>query len=375
MSYILFKVKRKLVYHRKIYSLLLLEITVAVACIVFAFQYYFYGMEESEKTATAFKNKELVLQITQTDMQGPSFRPDSEDISRIRQMSGGKINCTTAAFLVTFSGEDALEYAYILSDQKSSGSAYVGSRVRQWIREEKIPDVEEAEGGICIRGTWFQLEEVFSDHVLPLDCFDQPLETENSIILSAEELPVIGEEANVQCIMTIGNQKENGSVAEELLQYLNEKYGEEYSFYFSNQQYEKEYLVEYLSLIPGYLGKVAVILIFIMSVGYAGILKLFFLKRMSELAICSACGASYKSLVKEVILEIGAICLGGCVIGMGAGTILTETVELGLPVRPDIRSYLIALGLALAMAFLQSGLVLLPLKKDSIYAALRETGK
>ena len=60
---------------------------------------------------------------------------------------------------------------------------------------------------------------------------------------------------------------------------------------------------------------------------------------------------------------------------MGAGTILTETVELGLPVRPDIRSYLIALGLALAMAFLQSGLVLLPLKKDSIYAALRETGK
>ena len=49
MSYILFKVKRKLVYHRKIYSLLLLEITVAVACIVFAFQYYFYGMEESEK--------------------------------------------------------------------------------------------------------------------------------------------------------------------------------------------------------------------------------------------------------------------------------------------------------------------------------------
>ena len=186
MSYILFKVKRKLVYHRKIYSLLLLEITVAVACIVFAFQYYFYGMEESEKTEEAFKNKELVLQITQTDMQGPSFRPDSEDISRIRQMSGGKINCTTAAFLVTFSGEDALEYAYILSDQKSSGTAYVGSRARQWIREEKIPDVEEAEGKICIRGTWFQLEEVFSDHVLPLDCFDQPLETENSIILSAE---------------------------------------------------------------------------------------------------------------------------------------------------------------------------------------------
>ena len=175
--------------------------------------------------------------------------------------------------------------------------------------------------------------------------------------------------------MTIGNQKENGSFAEELLQYLNEKYGEEYSFYFSNQQYEKEYLVEYLSLIPGYLGKVAVILIFIMAVGYAGILKLFFLKRRSELAICSACGASYKSLVKEVILEIGAICLGGCVIGMGVGTILTETVELGLPVHPDIRSYLIALVLALAMTFLQSGLVLLPLKKDSIYAALRETGK
>ena len=178
---------------------------------------------------------------------------------------------------MTFSGEDALEYAYILSDQKSSGSAYVGSRVRQWIREEKIPDVEEAEGKICIRGTWFQLEEVFSDHVLPLDCFDQPLETENSIILSAEELPVIGEEANVQCVMTIGNQKENGSVAEKLLQYLNEKYGEEYSFYFSNQQYEKEYLVEYLSLIPGYLGKVAVILILSWLLDYAGILKLFFL--------------------------------------------------------------------------------------------------
>ena len=274
-----------------------------------------------------------------------------------------------------FSGEDALEYAYILSDQKSSGSAYVGSRARQWIREEKIPDVEEAEGKICIRGTWFQLEEEFPDHVLPLDCFDQPLKTENSIILSVEELPVIGEEANVQCVMTIGNHKGNGSFAEKLLQDLNEKYGEEYSFYFSNQQYEKEYLVEYLSLIPGYLGKVAVILIFIMAVGYAGILKLFFLKRMSELAICSACGASYKSLVKEVILEIGAICLGGCVIGMGAGTILTETVELGLPVRPDIRSYLIALVLALAMTFLQSGLVLLPLKRDSIYAALRETGK
>ena len=35
----------------------------------------------------------------------------------------------------------------------------------------------------------------------------------------------------------------------------------------------------------------------------------------------------------------------------------------------------IALVLALAMTFLQSGLVFLPLKRDSIYAALRETGK
>ena len=375
MPYILFKVKRKLVYHRKIYSLLLLEITVAVACIVFAFHYFFYGMEESEKTAAAFRDKELVLQISQTDVQRPSFRPDPEDISRIRQISGGKIHCTTAAFLVTFSGEDALEYAYVLSDQISSGSAYVGSRAWQWIREEKIPDAEEAEGGICIRGTWYQTETSFPDHVLPLDCFDQPLEIENCIVLSSEDLPVIREETNVQCVMTIGSQKENGPFAENLLQYLNEKYGEEYSFYFSNQQYEKEYLVEYLSLIPGYLGKVAVILIFIMAVGYAGILKLFFLKRRSELAICSACGAPRRSIVKEVILEIAAICLGGCVTGTGAGTILTETVELGLPVHPDIRSCLIALVLALAMTFLQSVLVLLPLKQGGICAALRETGK
>nr|WP_243426100.1 FtsX-like permease family protein [Mordavella massiliensis] len=112
-----------------------------------------------------------------------------------------------------------------------------------------------------------------------------------------------------------------------------------------------------------------------MAVGYAGILKLFFLKRRSELAICSACGAPRRSIVKEVILEIAAICLGGCVIGTGVGTILTETVELGLPVRPDLRSCLIALVLALTMTFLQSVLVLLPLKQGGIYAALRETGK
>ena len=46
----------------------------------------------------------------------------------------------------------------------------------------------------------------------------------------------------------------------------------------------------------------------------------------------SACGASYKSLVKEVILEIGAICLGGCVIGMGAGTIESR---IPLPMLPQ----------------------------------------
>lgn len=56
MRYILFKVKRKLVYHKKIYSLLLLEIAVATAFIVFAFHYYFYGFEESKRTNAAFKN-------------------------------------------------------------------------------------------------------------------------------------------------------------------------------------------------------------------------------------------------------------------------------------------------------------------------------
>lgn len=375
MRYILFKVKRKLTYHIKIYSLLLLEIAVATAFIVFAFHYYFYGIEESKKTTAAFKDKELVLHMTRTDMQIPSFRPDSEDINRIREISGGKIECTTAAFQVFFSGEDALEYAYVFSSQKRSGTIFVGSKVQQWIREENILDAEEAEGKVCIRGKWFQTEETFPENMLPLDCFDQSLEKENCIILSMEDFSIISEEANVQCVMTISNQKENGPFAEHLLQYFNKKYGEEYSFYFSNQQYEKEYLVEYLSLIPGYFGKVAIILSFIMAVGYAGILKLFFLKRRGELAISSACGASYKSIVKEVILEIAVICLSGCVIGMAAGTFITKNVQLGLPVHPDIRSYLIALGLALVMTVLQSSLVLLSLKRDSIYTALKETGK
>ena len=375
MRYILFKVRRKLTYHIKIYSLLILEIAVATAFIVFAFHYYFYGIEESKKTTADFKDKELVLHMTKTDMQLPSFRPDSEDIKRISEISEGKIECTTAAFQVFFSDEEAMEYAYVFSNQKRRGTIFVGSQVQQWIREEKIPEVKEAEGKVCIRGKWFQTEETFPDNTLSLDCFDQSLEKENCIILSMENLSIIGEEANVQCVMTISKQKENGPFVENLLQYLNEKYGEEYSFYFSNQQYEKEYLVEYLSLIPGYFGKVAVILVFIMAVGYAGILKLFFLKRRGELAISSACGASYKSIVKEVILEIAVICLSGCVIGMAVGTIITKNIELGLPVSPDMRSYLIALGLALVMTILQSILVLLPLKRDSIYTALKETGK
>ena len=375
MRYILFKVKRKLVYHKKIYSLLLLEIAVATAFIVFAFHYYFYGFEESKRTNAAFKNKELVLHITQTDMQLPSFRPDSEDISRIREISDEKIECTTAIYQVSFSGEDALEYAYVFSNQISSSTAYVGIKVQQWIQEDMITDVEVEGGKVCIKGKWFLTEEAFPDNKIPFECFDQSLEKESCIILSMEEQSISSEDVNVQCVITISNQKENGPVAEKLLQYLNEKYGEKYGFYFSNQQYEKEYLVEYLSLIPGYFGKVAVILIFIMAVGYAGILKLFFLKRRGELAISSACGASYKSIVKEVILEIAFICLSGCVIGMAAGTLITKTVELGLPVHPDIRSYLIAFGLALVMTVLQSSLILLSLKRDSIYTALKETGK
>ena len=128
---------------------------------------------------------------------------------------------------------------------------------------------------------------------------------------------------------------EEGNISEEELQkvllMLQESHGSNYQYYLNNPMAEQQYLSEYVTLIPTYLGKLAIVMMLVLVFGFSGILYLYVKRREKGFAVCCAMGVGQKRLCLEILGEIAVICSAGVL----AGNVLCRII-MGYKVYDDL---------------------------------------
>lgn len=330
IRYILFKIRKKYQYHKKLYVVFVMELAFGMAFVFLALNYHFFYKQEIRKEKERQKGKELVLSVDQADVMGQPYIPDKEDVQMVQSLFGEAAECMIAVQKIKEIDNELCEYYYLYTNK--------------WKEETVLPEVS--------MGGKVNMENV---KTFPLERFFGNIEKET-------------------CFSVIRIEKNDrfSEKLEVLLKYFGNKYKKEYRFYFSNEYVQKKYQVEYLSMIPNYLGKVASVLLVIMLLGGIGVMKLLFLKRRKRMAVSLACGAEYWELSVEIIGEMLGICLAGGGIGTAIGYGFTRMIDFGLPIQIDANAFLYVIMITLVMVAILSSSSVWELKKKSIYELLRE---
>lgn len=103
--------------------------------------------------------------------------------------------------------------------------------------------------------------------------------------------------------------------ADSILKILEDSHGEYYQYMQQNPLKEQQYYCEHMTIMPRYLGKLAVVMLFVLIFGFSGILHLHVKRREKEHSVCIAMGARSSRICMELLLEISLVCVMGMVLG------------------------------------------------------------
>lgn len=100
-----------------------------------------------------------------------------------------------------------------------------------------------------------------------------------------------------------------------ILTMLESSHGDSYQYMQQNPRKEQKSYFDYMTVMPRYLGKLAVVMLFVLIFGFAGILHLHVKRREKEHSVCYAMGAGSDRICLELLLEIFSVCLSGMILG------------------------------------------------------------
>ena len=366
--YILFRIWKKYQYHKLTYVLLVLEIVIGISFVTVALNCFFYGQRISQEEKDTQRNKELMLSVEHLDQMGDNFIPDREDILAIEEVFGEAAEFVIGVReIVNF--ETAVEdlYHVYTNKVKDENTIYVGEKISKWIDRDLI----------SVEGNVGEIDTQVKKRLSKIN-ENNEIDTEKMIVSSINHYFIKEDRGNfVSSFSTIyiSKSKVSPKEMEKMLEYLKTKYEGEYKFYFSNINFQQQSQIDYFMLIPGYLGKAAVILLIVMIVGFTGIIELLFLKRKKGLAICAACGASYRTLHLEIIWEILGIVMFSGTLGLMIGNILTRLIDFGIPVPMNLHTVYSVVILMVIMVVIICAPYSYKLQTSSIYELIVNAGR
>lgn len=358
MKYILFRVYKKYKYHKKLNALLIIELAISFSLIALSINYGIYTVQEHATEELRQRDKEISLVISQFDSNIPAFIPTEADIIAMQEMSNTSLEIIIARWIIEDTPNGLFDYFCLYSSRGINGEYYfAGSKVEQWIEDRQI----------SLSGVFHELPENY-EITLPGDDVGTVDNTGKYVILPIDQYYSSIDSNGLEPITIVRLSRLGASpiMLEHLLNYLEKEYGNQYSFSFSNEEYSRNKTVEYLSMIPGYFGKVAIILLANTIIGFAGIEHLIFLKRKKNYGISLACGIPKPSIIVESIFEQMGICLIGAVLGIIVGSILTSKLDFGLAVVPTVKTAIIVILLAILMSVILSFSSIIAIKRSNI---------
>ena len=343
-----------------LYFLIVIEIAIVISFMTLALNYQMF--KEAEKEKSKVNDAKCVLHIETSGQDDSLLVLDQDDVLFLRQQFGQSLDCKIGYSNFFVDGEDPREYYSIYSNNVPENSVFAGEKIRRFVESEEKNEEEKLK--ICPIPDDFDL-------YLPESYIEAPVDKDYCVLYPLESYTGYETDPMAFSSICVTLSDTTGDNMEETLRYLHSKYSDNgVYYYYSNEEFRQNYMIEYLSMIPGYFGKTAAVLMLVMLTGFIGIMKTLLFNRKKELAISYACGARRSQLSFELLGEITGVCLAGALTGISIGVWLTLKIDFGLPVTVYGRTVLYIILMISLMVTSVYAPVLRGLRKSSIYEAM-----
>lgn len=345
MWYSIRRVYQRISKSKFIYGILILEIAVGITFIVYSLNQFYSALDRQKVLEKVLTNETVSLKVykkNESISAENEIAISYEDYKHIQKLTNGKSTYYVVKNDSGFSNENIVDIKIVYTNIGRNGFnndiALYGKNLKENlngdnlnnfnfidIRDQKLIELDSKKE-YKLKKLPYKLEET----ILPKSLIDRDIKLSDCIILPIESYKNFGEEdlANFMLYFNLSSEDNSEKILSDILNYLRKEHGKVYTYELNNPVDEYKKSSESLTELSRYFGRMSIIMLSILIVGFTGIVKIFMKKREKELAINMALGASKKILVFELFLEVVLICYVGITIGILIGNLLTVNIEM-----------------------------------------------
>lgn len=378
MGYIFRKVWVKIIHHKAIYFLLIIEMTVAMSMYVYSCNLSFSIQEKEENFQSLEIDRLLKISVKEGESATEELPINTKDYEYIQKLSGEHAFFSIDIPDIIILKGQVIDYHILFLDFEKYGlnseCAYMGAHVQNMIKED---------GGqfsmdfISLSGTNIVLNsETSPQSNFKIKNLPDKLENENlgsaisdkNIVLTDAVLLPITEMESLFRVMSpssgefrleikLANSSDADYTQKSIVQYLFEEHGAYYDYKFYDPLSELQNDTYKIKLDINAVNKIGMLLLVTLFVASISIFRILFGKRERELGICQACGAGIKHIMVEIILEVFVVCLAGTILGCLGGFILTYNSTSSMSGIVQMTGHFKTVGISLAVCTLITSVV------------------
>lgn len=354
MSYSLRRVFQRLRKNISIYSILTFGIIVGITFVIYSLNHFYSADERQKVLEQTLTDKTMGIRIynKEDQMNSTEMAISYEDYKHIEKIFNKSVNYYIVRNDIDVANNEVVDikvvYTNINREKTPDNIAWYGSKLIAWydskLKKSLIDDKVEVFESVNIEGKYlidrtnnkrYKLEKLpnkYEDSMLPTLLLESDTPLNNCIVLPLNGYEKFSNEdlANSMLYVDLKDIDNSEKLINDMLIYLKEKHGKYYVYEIYNPLEYYKKISRSVNELSSYLGRMSVIVLSILLIGFTGIMKIFMKKREKELAINMALGASKKLLVLELFLEVFSICFLGTIIGIICGNFLTLNANIGV---------------------------------------------
>lgn len=376
MRYIFRKVWFKLLRHRLVYGLLILEMAVGMALYVYSCN-LLYSMQDEQKAMEQTAATHLLRIFSQDNLSVTKEIPiNADDYKNIERLVKQRLDYFIVIPDIIISDEKIINYNLLLVDFENYGldssCVYVGQDIKNEIGQEGvwvgIEDISIGQKEIILQSEG-NVTKHFNIMSIPPSLEEESLMGSagntgfaDSLLIPVTEMDKVAGyiqngQGSVELGIDLSSNSDYEAVLQNIEQYLKERHGEYYSYEFYSPSAEFENNTFKAQVDINSINKMGILMLVTLVISFICIFKMLLRKREQELGICQACGAADSDIMAETFIEIFSICIMGIGIGCVTGFILTyqsasfftEIVEMKGDFRTVIHSFIFCLLIAIVI--------------------------
>ncbi|MDL2250207.1 hypothetical protein LJC51_06095 [Lachnospiraceae bacterium OttesenSCG-928-J05] len=363
---------KRIIHNKKIYILLLFQLMLGVLFISYSLNHVISADQKMDDLFAHNSSSELTMiaKPPRKNEDTKGFYLTYTEYEQVYMVSGKKVSYSSYSPQVAFYEDEAIDFGYLYSNEimPEADCVYIGEGLLQQIRKEnvsfldnslmldqdilRVSGLRDREYRVC------NMPDKYESTRLLLDAYGKEIDVKRCIVFPFENLDdltktdLILSRLNLYIDDTKTDQEKMGKVIDA----LGSTHNIGYTYSFRSVLIETEDVLNHVTSIPLYLGKMAIIMVIIVVLGMTGVMRLFLKKREKELAIRLAVGAKRLRVSIEFVAEVFIACVTAWGVGSTCSALLLHYAAFDDYVRVDYHlcTLFITFALIVLITFLVS---------------------